>query len=107
MESVEGGVVEAAVAAGDELAALLAEEPLELHARRGDERTGTAQITVDDSGENAIVVDSGANAAFTHLTAEEGALIAGASALLLRYSVGEIIRRWARLRRSRWMRLIR
>ncbi|ROQ57251.1 ribokinase [Rathayibacter sp. PhB152] len=74
-------------AAGDELAGLLAEEPLQLHARRGDERTGTAQITVDDSGENAIVVDSGANAAFTDLTAAEEALIAGASALLLQLEI--------------------
>ena len=74
-------------ATGDELAGLLAQEPLELHARRGDERTGTAQITVDDAGENAIVVDSGANAAFTDLTAEESELIAGATALLLQLEI--------------------
>ncbi|SMH30505.1 ribokinase [Rathayibacter oskolensis] len=74
-------------AAGDELAAVLAEEPLELHARRGDARTGTAQITVDDAGENAIVVDSGANASLTGLTDEERALIGGASALLLQLEI--------------------
>lgn len=74
-------------AAGDELAAVLAAEPLELHARRGDERTGTAQITVDERGENAIVVDSGANAAFTALTSEEAELVSGASALLLQLEI--------------------
>lgn len=74
-------------AAGDELAGVLAEEPLELAARRTDERTGTAQITVDDRGENAIVVDSGANAALLDLTAEERTLIEGASALLLQLEI--------------------
>ena len=74
-------------AAGDELAEVLAREPLELHARRVEQRTGTAQITVDDAGENAIVVDSGANAAFTGLTGAEEAVVAGASALLLQLEV--------------------
>ncbi|KQQ10188.1 ribokinase [Rathayibacter sp. Leaf296] len=74
-------------AAGDELAGVLSREPLELHARRVEQRTGTAQITVDDAGENAIVVDSGANAAFTGLTGAEEEVVAGASALLLQLEV--------------------
>jgi ribokinase len=73
--------------AGDELASVLAAEPLVLHARRLDTRTGTAQITVDDSGENAIVVDSGANSAFTGLTAAEEEVVTTASALLLQLEV--------------------
>ncbi|MWV50963.1 ribokinase [Rathayibacter sp. VKM Ac-2803] len=74
-------------AGGDELATVLAGEPLALHARRIDERTGTAQITVDDRGENAIVVDSGANAALVGLTEGERTLISGASALLLQLEI--------------------
>lgn len=74
-------------AAGDELAGVLSREPLELHARRVEQRTGTAQITVDDAGENAIVVDSGANAAFTGLTGAEEEVVAGASALLVQLEV--------------------
>ena len=73
--------------AGDELATVLAAEPLAVHARRLDTRTGTAQITVDDSGENAIVVDSGANAAFAGLTAAEEEVVSAASALLLQLEV--------------------
>ncbi|PPF14083.1 MULTISPECIES: ribokinase [unclassified Rathayibacter] len=73
--------------AGDRLAAVLGEEPLELRARRGDVRTGTAQITVDERGENAIVVDSGANAALVGLTAEESALVVAADALLLQLEI--------------------
>ncbi|MBF4461535.1 MULTISPECIES: ribokinase [unclassified Rathayibacter] len=69
--------------AGDELAAVLAREPLELHARRGETRTGTAQITVDAAGENAIVVDSGANAALVGLSEQEARLVREARALLL------------------------
>lgn len=74
-------------AAGDELAAVLDEEPLELHARRGERRTGTAQITVDASGENAIVVDSGANADLTGLSTPEAALVEGATVLLLQLEI--------------------
>lgn len=74
-------------AAGDELAGVLREEPLELHARRGDERTGTAQITVDERGENAIVVDSGANASLTSLSDEEAGLVERASAVLLQLEI--------------------
>lgn len=74
-------------AAGDELAGVLGDEPLTLHARRGDLRTGTAHITVDERGENAIVVDSGANAALLRLTAEEKALVAAADALLLQLEI--------------------
>jgi len=74
-------------AAGEELAGVLSREPLDLHARRVEQRTGTAQITVDDAGENAIVVDSGANAAFTGLTGAEEEVVAGASALLLQLEV--------------------
>lgn len=74
-------------AAGDELAGVLGNEPLTLHARRGDLRTGTAHITVDERGENAIVVDSGANTALLRLTAEEKSLVAAADALLLQLEI--------------------
>ncbi|KZX21045.1 ribokinase [Rathayibacter tanaceti] len=73
--------------AGDELAGVLHREPLELRARRGDEHTGTAQITVDEHGENAIVVDSGANAALVDPTEEESRLLAEADAVLLQLEI--------------------
>lgn len=73
--------------AGDELAGVLGDEPLTLHARRGELRTGTAHITVDERGENAIVVDSGANTALLRLSAEEEALVVAADALLLQLEI--------------------
>ena len=70
-------------AAGDRLEASLVESGVALHLRRVGAPTGTALITVDDRGENAIVVDSGANRMLTELTAEERAVIADARVLLL------------------------
>jgi ribokinase len=70
-------------AAGDRLVASLVESGVALHVRRVDAPTGTAIITVDDHAENAIVVDSGANAALLGLDDAERAVIAGADVLLL------------------------
>lgn len=70
-------------AAGDTLAATLAEAGVRMLVRRVPERTGTALITVDAAAENTIVVDSGANATLRELTAGELAAIADADTLLL------------------------
>lgn len=69
--------------AGDRLVASLAEDGVALHLRRTDAPTGTAIITVDDDAENAIVVDSGANATLTGLTQQERSVIAASRVLLL------------------------
>lgn len=47
------------------------------------EPTGTAMITVDTTGENAIIVASGANATVTELTDAELDTVRGASVLLM------------------------
>jgi ribokinase len=61
---------------GDLLAATMTEAGLEIAGlRRVDEPTGTALITVDSSGENAIVVAVGANATMIRLGADEAAAI--------------------------------
>lgn len=70
-------------AAGDALAAAAEDARIDLHARRVAEPTGTAVIMVDRRGENAIVVDSGANRTLTTLNPEEARLVAGADVLLL------------------------
>ncbi|MCU1693124.1 MAG: PfkB domain protein [Frankiales bacterium] len=49
--------------------------------------TGTAQVVVDAAGENAIVVDPGANADLTDLTAPELQLVADARAVLAQLEV--------------------
>jgi ribokinase len=51
--------------------------------RRESEPTGQAFIVVDGSGENTIIVASGANATITRLTDEENAAIAASSVLLM------------------------
>lgn len=56
---------------------------VEHHLRRTDVPTGTALITVDDRAENTIVVDSGANGALVDLTADELAIVAGSTVLLM------------------------
>jgi ribokinase len=56
-------------------------------ARTSVEPTGTAYVVVATSGENAIVVDPGANADLLGLTDEEQALIAGARVLLCQLEV--------------------
>ncbi|GAA2152944.1 MULTISPECIES: ribokinase [Glycomyces] len=70
-------------AAGDRLAAEARRAGISLEDRRTDAPTGTAVIFVDRHGENAIVVDSGANAALTDLTESELASIAAADLLVL------------------------
>jgi ribokinase len=55
--------------------------------RTTDGPTGTAYVTVDDGGENAIVVDPGANAMLAELTAAERALVARAAVVLCQLEV--------------------
>jgi ribokinase len=55
--------------------------------RRTAEPTGTALITVDESAENVIVVNSGANAALTDLTDDELGAIRSADVLLMQLEV--------------------
>jgi ribokinase len=51
--------------------------------RTVEEETGTAQIVVEDSGANRIVVVAGANGTLTALTAEDRELVADSDLLLL------------------------
>ncbi|MCC3763404.1 ribokinase [Glycomyces sp. TRM65418] len=69
--------------AGDRLAEEARRAGITLLDRRVDAPTGTAVITVDPRGENAIVVDSGANAALLDLTDTELAAIRAADVLVL------------------------
>ncbi len=55
--------------------------------RTSNEPTGTAMITVAPTGENAIVVNPGANATLTDLTPEERSAIAGADLVLLQLEI--------------------
>lgn len=55
--------------------------------RRADAPTGTALITVDDAGENAIVVNSGANALLTELTVGERVAIEATDTLLMQLEI--------------------
>ncbi|MGO4586541.1 ribokinase [Arthrobacter sp. 2RAF6] len=68
---------------GDRLAAEATAAGITLQERRVTEPTGTAIITVDDNGENAIVVDSGANRLLETLNVKETAAIAAADVLVL------------------------
>ena len=68
---------------GDELVATLDAAGVTCLLRRPPTPTGTALITVDDRGENSIVVDSGANADLVVLTPAERDAIATASVLLM------------------------
>jgi ribokinase len=49
--------------------------------------TGTALIAVDDSGENTIIVEPGANGSLTELTEGDAAAIAAASVLVLQLEI--------------------
>ena len=51
------------------------------------EPTGTAMITVAPNGENAIVVNAGANASLSDLTPEERSAIAGADLVLMQLEI--------------------
>lgn len=55
--------------------------------RRVRGRSGTAVITVDEEGENSIVVVAGANSALTDLTERERAAIADADVLLCQFEI--------------------
>lgn len=68
---------------GDMLANEIERSGTLLRARRVDAPTGTAFITVSEHGENAIVVNSGANALLVDLTTADRDAIAAADYLLL------------------------
>ncbi|THV27294.1 ribokinase [Glycomyces paridis] len=70
-------------ASGDRLAEEARRAGIDLRDRRCDAPTGTAVIYVDRGAENSIVVDSGANALLTDLTAAERDDIADADVLVL------------------------
>ncbi|WP_308468331.1 ribokinase [Rathayibacter soli] len=72
---------------GDLLSATLTSARVDQLVRRIAEPTGTALITVDDAGENSIVVNPGANAALVDLTAAECAAIADADYLLMQLEI--------------------
>jgi ribokinase len=55
--------------------------------RTAGEPTGTALITVSATGENAIVVNAGANATLIDLTPEERSTIAGADLVLMQLEI--------------------
>ena len=55
--------------------------------RVSEEPTGTAMITVAPDGENAIVVNAGANATLSDLTPEERSAIAGADLVLMQLEI--------------------
>ncbi len=55
--------------------------------RTAAEPTGTAMITVAPTGENAIVVNAGANATLTDLTPEERSAIASADLVLMQLEI--------------------
>jgi ribokinase len=69
--------------AGDLLKRSLEEAGVIDLVRRVDEPTGTALITVDESAENTIVVNSGANATLRNLTKPEADAIRAADFLLM------------------------
>ncbi|HWU47004.1 MAG TPA: ribokinase [Humibacter sp.] len=73
--------------AGDRIAATLRADRVGGVFRRVDEPTGTALITVDEGGENAIVVDPGANATLTELEPAELDVVSGADIVLLQLEI--------------------
>lgn len=72
---------------GTRLLASLADAGVRTLVRTSAEPTGTALITVSATGENAIVVNAGANATLTDLTPEERSAIAGADLVLLQLEI--------------------
>ena len=70
-------------AAGEQLVSVLHASGVGDRIRRVAEPTGMALITVEDSGQNTIIVHSGANSALLRLTAAERDAIADADYLLL------------------------
>jgi ribokinase len=74
--------------AGELLASTMADAGLDvLMLRRAEEPTGTAFITVDTSGENAIVVAAGANATMIRLMADEAAAIERATVVVVQLEI--------------------
>lgn len=75
-------------AAGETLRSALAADGIDVEGVvQVDEVTGTALISVDVSGENAIVVAAGANAARDALTDTQRAVVASASVLLTQLEI--------------------
>ncbi|HEY5221917.1 MAG TPA: ribokinase [Microbacteriaceae bacterium] len=72
---------------GDLLAVTLTAAHVDQLVRRIDEPTGTALITVDDAGENSIVVNPGANAGLIDLSPTERAAISDAVYLLMQLEI--------------------
>jgi ribokinase len=72
---------------GARLLASLAADGVRTLVRTAAEPTGTALVTVSAAGENAIVVDPGANAALTALTDEERQAVAAADVVLLQLEI--------------------
>lgn len=72
---------------GARLRASLTDSGVRPLVRTSAEPTGTAMITVAPSGENAIVVNAGANATLTDLTPEERSAIAGADLVLMQLEI--------------------
>lgn len=67
---------------GRMLRAVLTEDGIEAHLRESAEATGLAVVLVEDSGENAIVVASGANAGVVRPTPAELAVVTAGRVLL-------------------------
>ncbi|MEO7980936.1 MAG: ribokinase [Sporichthyaceae bacterium] len=72
---------------GAQLLQVLAAEGIEATVRTTAGRSGLAVVLVDAAGENAIVVDQGANAELVDLTPGELAAVASAQVLLLQLEV--------------------
>jgi ribokinase len=72
---------------GDRLATTLEQSGVDALLRRVDAATGTALITVDEHGENSIVVSQGANAELAGLTDRELAAISDADFLLMQLEI--------------------
>ncbi|MFI7672711.1 ribokinase [Actinophytocola sp. NPDC049390] len=72
---------------GARLRASLTDSGVRPLVRTSTEPTGTAMITVATSGENAIVVNAGANATLTDLTPAERSAIAGADLVLMQLEI--------------------
>lgn len=72
---------------GARLRASLTDSGVRPLVRTSAEPTGTALITVSATGENAIVVNAGANATLTDLTPEERSAIAGADLVLMQLEI--------------------
>lgn len=72
---------------GARLLASLKESGVHTLVRTSTEPTGTALITVARTGENAIVVNAGANATLTALTEQERATIAAADIVLMQLEI--------------------